>query len=174
MPSMRPRTVSLTLVMPVPGTNSTSAVVFSSSTLWPALVRPLENAIEKQAAWAAASSSLGLVFPCWLSARLAHETGNSSNAPLAAFTWPLPWRRSPFQTASARLIAAIRISPCLSPAEGTCRRPRCPHMIEAGLCLRLVAEVVHERGPLIHRASSLIAFEPDQVVGQKERSLSPI
>ena len=59
MPSTVPRTVRRIWVMPVPGTKSTSAVVSRLVGGVPALARPLENAIEKQAEWAAAMQLLG-------------------------------------------------------------------------------------------------------------------
>ena len=68
---------------------------------------PEELLAAAHAAWAAASSSSGLVVPCDRSARLAHVTGNSLNVPLATLTRPLPVGRSPSQTASARLKAAM-------------------------------------------------------------------
>ena len=60
--------------MPVPGMKSTSALVSSEVGGVPALARPLENAIEKQAECAAAISSSGLVLPLASSARAGHET----------------------------------------------------------------------------------------------------
>ena len=74
MPSTVPRTVSRISVMPVPGTKSTSAEVSSDVGGVPALASPLESAIEKQAEWAAAISSSGLVLPFASSARAAHDT----------------------------------------------------------------------------------------------------
>src|SRR6266545_7368119 len=55
-------------------------------------------------------SSSGLV-PCVRSARSAHVTGNSLKVPLATLTRPFPLVRSPSQTASARLTAAISSPP---------------------------------------------------------------
>src|SRR5205085_11515807 len=63
MPGTLPSTVSAIFVMPWPGWNVTVAEVCSSSGGVPAFARPLVNAIEKQAAWAAAISSSGLVLP---------------------------------------------------------------------------------------------------------------
>src|SRR3979490_1743617 len=108
---MWPTVVMVAVVIPVPGTNSTSTDVLSLSTLCPALLRPLEKAIEEPAAGAPASSSSGLVLACARSARLAHVTGNSLIASLATLTRPFPLGRSPSQTASARLTAAMAQPP---------------------------------------------------------------
>ena len=56
-------------VMPVPGLNVTSALVCTSSGVWPAWASAWLNAIEKQAEWAAAISSSGLVLPSAASVR---------------------------------------------------------------------------------------------------------
>ena len=74
IPSTTPRTVSLMPVMPVPGVNSTSAVVSSDVGGVPALASPFENAIEKHAECAAAMSSSGLVLPLGSSVRAGQDT----------------------------------------------------------------------------------------------------
>ena len=74
MPSTTPRTVSLMPVMPVPGVNSTSALVSSDVGAEPAWASPLERAIEKHEECAAAISSSGLVLPLASSARLGQDT----------------------------------------------------------------------------------------------------
>jgi hypothetical protein len=67
--------------------------------------------MQKQDAWAAATSSSGLVRPSADSVRDAQVTGNSEKAPLVdAETTPLPDIRSPRQTAFAVRITAIYIS----------------------------------------------------------------
>src|SRR6185295_6966362 len=78
------------------------------SGLVPAFARPAESAIAKHEACAAASSSSGLDFPPGASVRALHDTGISLNFPLvAAVTTPVPFKRSPFQTARASLVAAM-------------------------------------------------------------------
>ena len=77
----------------------------------PAFPSPNESAIAKQLAWAAATSSSGLVFPSDRSVREAHETGSSVNAPLLeAVTLPDPRASVPSQTTSAFRTAAMRIT----------------------------------------------------------------
>src|SRR3989475_2552322 len=66
-----------------------------------------ERAIEKQAAWAAAISSSGLV-PGVFSKRVAKEYGVFDNTPLVADTVPLPSLSPPFHTALA--LRCIRLS----------------------------------------------------------------
>jgi hypothetical protein len=61
-------------VMPVPGTKVTSALVLTSSGAWPAWARAWLKAMEKQAEWAAAMSSSGLVLPPAASVRAFHVT----------------------------------------------------------------------------------------------------
>jgi hypothetical protein len=61
-----------------------------------------ERAIEKQVAWAAASSSSGLVRPLWASVRDDQVTGRREYAPLETYrSIPDPEVRSPLQVASA-------------------------------------------------------------------------
>ena len=84
-------------VMPVPGTNSTSAEVSSEVGGVPALARPLENAIEKQAECAAAISSSGLVLPLGSSARAGHETSKVPRPDDSRVTLPAPSKRLPSQ-----------------------------------------------------------------------------
>ena len=62
--------------------------------------------MQKQEAWADATSSSGLVRPPESSVLDAHVTGMSVNAPLdMALTTPLPDSRSPSQVAFARRTA---------------------------------------------------------------------
>ncbi|BBL80336.1 hypothetical protein RxyAA322_21900 [Rubrobacter xylanophilus] len=65
----------------------------------------------KHDAWAAAMSSSGLVLPSGLSVRDAQVTGISPKAPLPTVNLPLPRRRSPSHTTSARRSAAISPNP---------------------------------------------------------------
>ncbi len=87
--------------------------------------------MQKQAAWAAASSSSGLVLPPASSVRDAHVTPASVNSPVVtAETVPLPLNRSPCQTALAIRSAMWRLLRCgwkttLFGAE----RPSCPRVI---------------------------------------------
>ena len=91
--------------------NVTSADTSNRSGGVPARPSAPDRAIEKHAAWAAASSSSGLVLPSDNSVRAAHDTGSSAKAPDdIAETVPDPLVRAPDQVASARRIAAIVIS----------------------------------------------------------------
>ncbi len=73
-----------------------------------------DSAIEKHAAWAAATSSSGLVLPSEASVRADHDTGRSAKAPDdMADTVPEPVVSGPDQRASARRMAAIE-SPLLA------------------------------------------------------------
>src|SRR5436190_7828273 len=97
--------------MPSPVWNVTVAEVFSSSAGCPACASPFESAIEKQAAWAAAISSSGLVFDCPSSERARQSTSRPPKAPLVTeSTRPLPLIRSPCQVTSAVRSVAIRVS----------------------------------------------------------------
>ena len=82
MPGTTPRTASAldTTVHLSSLSNVTVALTSSRVGGVPALARSLENAIEKQAAWAAATSSSGLVRPSADSVREAQVTGSSVNA----------------------------------------------------------------------------------------------
>jgi hemoglobin len=107
IPSTVPRTVSRISVMPVPGTKSTSAEVFSSVGGVPALARPLEKAIEKHAEWAAAMSSSGLVLPFASSARDAHVTSYVPMPEDCSSTLPAPSNSEPCQVVSALRVVAM-------------------------------------------------------------------
>ena len=77
----------------------------------PSFARVLESAMEKQAAWAAASSSSGLVRPACASVREDQETGRSRKAGLVSVeTRPAPPRRSPSHVALARLISSVTVT----------------------------------------------------------------
>src|SRR5438132_414922 len=65
-------------------------------------------------------SSSGLVPPCWRSVRASQVTGNSPKVPLATFTRPRPLVRSPSQTASALLIAAMPYLPPRAALQDSC------------------------------------------------------
>ena len=101
--------MSAIFVMPSPGWKVTVAEVCSSSGGVPALARPAESAIEKQAACAAAISSSGLVLPPVASSdRAAQLTPSSPIAPLVVERIvPLPSSRLPFQVTSARRSVAM-------------------------------------------------------------------
>src|SRR5688572_357401 len=89
--------------------------------------------MQKQAAWAAASSSSGLVLPPGSSVREAHVTPASVNRPVVvAETVPLPLNRSPCQTALAVRSAMWRLLRCRW--ETTLfggERPPCPRVAPA-------------------------------------------
>jgi hypothetical protein len=81
-PGTDPRAVNAIFVIPVPGTNVTVAEVWSCSGAAPAFASTFANAIEKQAAWAAAISSSGLVLPPEASSVRADQlTSSGPNAP---------------------------------------------------------------------------------------------
>jgi hypothetical protein len=63
----------------------------------------LDKAMAKHEACAAARSSSGLVMPATLDDLAAHVTCVCWKAPLSKLTTPLPWKRSPSQTALALL-----------------------------------------------------------------------
>ena len=74
----------------------------------PARTRLPDSAIEKQLAWAAASSSSGEVLPAGASVREDQETGRSVKSPLVpAVTVPEPSASEPLQVAVAVRVAAI-------------------------------------------------------------------
>ena len=109
MPSTVPRTVRRIWVIPVPGTKSTSAEVSSAVGGVPALARPLENAMEKHAEWAAAISSSGLVLPFESSARAGQETSNVPRPDESRVALPAPSKRLPSQWVDAeRVVAMVR------------------------------------------------------------------
>ena len=94
--------------------NVTSAEIDRRSGGVPARPSPAENAIAKHAAWAAAKSSSGLVFPPGSSVRAGQLTGTSVKIPLeTALTVPLPVARSPDHTASARRTCAMSSPPAI-------------------------------------------------------------
>src|SRR5205807_3541853 len=116
------------LVMPKPASvfsRWTLAVVSTRVGVKPALANPLDNAIEKQPAWAAAMSSSGLV-PAPSSKRELNEYW-PSNAPPPKRIVPLPLGRSPSHRASA-LRTGMRSPPqpvCILTADaiGSAARP---------------------------------------------------
>jgi hypothetical protein len=73
-----------------------------------------ENAIEKQAEWAAPSSSSGVVIDEDPSDRAFHVTGNSAACDESRLTVPDPDLRSPFQTVVASLVTAMETSKSLA------------------------------------------------------------
>src|SRR5918994_1184662 len=86
----------------------TIAEVFSSSGMCTSWASPFENAIEKQAACAAAISSSGLVLPPGSSVRAGQLTSSPPNAPLVTESMrPLPLIRSPCHVTSALRSVAI-------------------------------------------------------------------
>src|SRR5207245_3628150 len=110
-PGTRPTTSSATFVMPSPGWKVTVAEVCSLSGAWPALASPLESAIEKQVACAAAISSSGLVRPPGSSERAGQLTSSPPSAPLDTVSMrPCPLIRSPSQVTRALRSVAIRSS----------------------------------------------------------------
>jgi REP element-mobilizing transposase RayT len=112
-PRTLPRTVSALFVIPVPGTNVTTADVRSRSGGLPAFARPSDRAIEKHAACAAAISSSGLVFPPEASSeRAAQLTSSGPKAPEPTSSIvPDPLIRSPFHVTDARRSAAMSAPP---------------------------------------------------------------
>src|SRR5690606_26566198 len=110
-PGTVPRTVSAILEMCGPPSVSkvTVADVSSRSGGVPALVRMFDSAIEKQAEWAAAMSSSGLVCPPDSPVRDGHDPGRSLASPeLLKVVVPLPENRSPVQTVVAlRSVAMV-------------------------------------------------------------------
>ena len=153
-PGREPRTVSALDTTRQPASslsNVTSAVTSSRSGGVPARPSPADNAIEKHAAWAAATSSSGLVSPSDDSVRADQDTGREVNAPdeiadtapepvarLAATRW---LRRGGWRTwvtpAALRLIGfdksshrRRRASRAVRPGWGRCgrfRAVRCPY-----------------------------------------------
>jgi hypothetical protein len=84
MPGTSPLTISVLRAIFQPASplaNATTARTSSFEGGVPFLPRRAENAIEKQAAWAAAMSSSGEVRPLCSSVRDAHVTGRRLNAP---------------------------------------------------------------------------------------------
>ena len=119
--SSAPGTVAVTcrrIVVIVGGSKTATADNSRRDGSWPRLDSSFESAMPKQAAWAAASSSSGLVRPPASSVREAHVTGASVNSPvLSADTVPAPLKRSPSQTALALRSATSSLS-----LAGSCRR----------------------------------------------------
>jgi REP element-mobilizing transposase RayT len=108
-PGTLPRTVSALFVIPVPGTKVTTAEVRSCSGGVPAFASPMDSAIEKHEACAAAISSSGLVFPPDSSSeRAAQLTSSGPKAPEPTSSIvPDPLIRSPFHVTDARRSAAM-------------------------------------------------------------------
>src|SRR5688500_6815089 len=112
IPWTAPRTLSRICVMPVPGTKSTSADVSRLVGGVPALARPLENAMEKHAEWAAAISSSGLVLPLASSVRAGQDTSKVPSPDESRVTLPAPSKRLPSQWVDAvRVVAMSTILP---------------------------------------------------------------
>src|SRR5258708_11852033 len=88
---------------PCLGPNSTAQLVSTFFGGLPALARPLESAMLKQLACAAARSSSGVVWFGAPSVRAFQLRFASLNVPLCALVRPLPDMRSPSQDAVARL-----------------------------------------------------------------------
>src|SRR5262245_55375097 len=110
-PGTTPRTV-ISAVWTVQPASALSAVISTVTEIRvggvPALARLFEIAIEKQDAWAVASSSSGLVTPSASSVRAFQVVGRSAKTRVvAAVTLPLPPIRSPLQVASARRVVAM-------------------------------------------------------------------
>ena len=82
-------TESAIFVIPAPGTKVTVADVSSCSAGVPAFASPSESAIEKQAEWAAAISSSGLVLPFGLLRARGPTDVEGPKAPLPA-SWIVP------------------------------------------------------------------------------------
>src|SRR5262249_16835601 len=111
VPGTFPATCRAIFVIPSPGWNVTVADAFSSSAGFPDCARPFDNAIEKQAACAAAISSSGLVFVCASCDRATQSTSKPPTAPLVTESMrPPPLIRSPCQVTSAVRSVAIRVS----------------------------------------------------------------
>lgn len=87
----------------------TAAVTCRLSAGVPLLASPFENAIAKQAEWAAPSSSSGLVVASWPSERAAQVTGNSAASEESSDVVPLPLNRSPNQSVVASLVTGIAV-----------------------------------------------------------------
>src|SRR5438270_6711879 len=92
----------------------TRAVVSTERDSWPCPARMLESAIEKQAAWAAASSSSGFV-PSPSPNREAAEY-SPRQAPSPTVSWPEPLSRSPCHRA---LPLRVAIAASLVGVEGS-------------------------------------------------------
>ena len=107
--------------MPSPGWKVTAAVTCRLSGACPALASALENAIEKQAEWAAPSSSSGLVVPATPSERAFQFTGNSAASDESRDVVPDPLVRSPNQSVVASLVSAIVAPSVVGPHYGSRR-----------------------------------------------------
>src|SRR6266540_373041 len=109
-----PRTVSALFVIPVPGTKVTVADVSSRSAGFPAFASAAENAIEKQAACAAAISSSGDVLPCASSARFAQSTSSEESTPLVTLSIvPPPSIKPPCHVTDAVRSVAMCLQFCV-------------------------------------------------------------
>src|SRR4051812_17371393 len=115
--------VALSMPGTVPLTLRTEVATFQPASAWsnvisartsrlvagvPFLPRRAEKAIEKHAAWAAASSSSGLVLPSCAEVRDAQLMGRREKMPLVTYVIiPEPLTRSPLQTAFAVRTSAM-------------------------------------------------------------------
>src|SRR3954463_7619245 len=113
MPGTSPRTVRSLLVIRQPASSLsklTTAVTSSRFGGVPFFASPFENAIEKQAACAAATSSSGLVWPAGPPVRDAQLTGRRVIEPEVTYViCPEPDTRSPLHVAWACRDTAMRI-----------------------------------------------------------------
>src|SRR4051794_25513131 len=98
MPGTSPRTVRSLLVRRQPASSLSKLTTAVTSSLFggvPFFASPFENAIEKHAACAAATSSSGLVWPSGLPVRDAQLTGSLVIEPdVTEVTCPEPDKRS--------------------------------------------------------------------------------
>ena len=99
--------------MPVPGVNSTSALVSSEVGGGAGLGQAVDSAIEKHAECAAAISSSGLVLPLASSARAGHDTSYVPMPEDSRVTWPAPSKRLPSQW-----VLALRVVPWVHSVVG--------------------------------------------------------
>jgi hypothetical protein len=105
--STTPATVRRISVIPTPGWKSTSTAVSSVVAGVPALANPLDNAIEKHDAWAAAINSSGLVTPWGSSERAGQLTGKVPIPDEAKVVSPDPSSKVPVQVVVARRVVAM-------------------------------------------------------------------
>jgi len=107
MPGTEPLTLSTIPVMPLPGWKVTSAEVSIAVGGVPSLASAFDRAIEKQVAWAAPSSSSGLVLPFAASAREGQLTSNFPTPDDSRVTCPAPSIKEPSQWARAVRVVAM-------------------------------------------------------------------
>ena len=106
--------------MPSPFWKSTSARVLSVVGGCPAFARTLDSCIEKQEAWAAASSSSGLVRPSGSSVRDAQVTSKVPSPLDSSVTRPLPSSSEPCHSPTAmRVVAIVRLPSSVSIVQRT-------------------------------------------------------